>query len=143
MNDTQYTDIDKMWQKRSLIADHVQRDCSFQFTRVAHLLDAEFPGECHKSLNRNKAVGIDEVSWEAYGENLDENLAGLVSRKRKRNWDNFNNYLKHYPFPKPRIVHNFYLSPGWCSKPKSRMWEIHKSGSVRGIETPHSSENLE
>ncbi|HRR34174.1 MAG TPA: hypothetical protein P5026_08765, partial [Kiritimatiellia bacterium] len=25
---------------------------------------------------------------------------------------------------------------------KSRMWEIHKYGSVRGVETPHEAENV-
>ncbi len=85
MNDTQYTDIGKTWQKLFLIAGHAQRDHSFQFTSLAHLLDAEFLGDCYKSLNKNKAVGIDEVSWKDYGKNLDTNLEKLVSKlKAKR-----------------------------------------------------------
>lgn len=94
MNDTQYTDIGKTWQKLSLIAGHARRDRSFQFTSVAHLLDAEFLGDCYKSLNRNKAVGIDEVSWEEYGKNLDENLTGLVSRLKRK---------KYKPIPAKRV----------------------------------------
>jgi len=33
------------------------------------------------------------------------------SQKRKMNWERFREYLGHYPLPKPRIVHSFYLSP--------------------------------
>ena len=35
------------------------------------------------------------------------------SQKRKMSWVKFLNYLKHYPIPKPRIVHSFYV--GRCS----------------------------
>ena len=34
------------------------------------------------------------------------------SQKRKMNWDRFNEYLEHYPLPRPKIVHSFYVSPG-------------------------------
>ena len=30
------------------------------------------------------------------------------SQKRKMSWEKFNNYLTHYPLPRPRIRHNFY-----------------------------------
>ena len=30
------------------------------------------------------------------------------SQKKSMSWNNFNNYLKHYPLPKPKIIHNFY-----------------------------------
>ncbi|MBW2567203.1 MAG: hypothetical protein JRE24_10120 [Deltaproteobacteria bacterium] len=33
------------------------------------------------------------------------------SQKRKMNWDRFTEYLEHYPLPKPKIVHSFYVSP--------------------------------
>ena len=34
------------------------------------------------------------------------------SQRRSFHWTGFNEYLKHYPLPKPRIVHNLYtLSP--------------------------------
>lgn len=32
------------------------------------------------------------------------------SQKGKMNWDEFTEYLKHYPLPIPRIVHKFTLS---------------------------------
>lgn len=79
------TDIGETWQKLSLISGHARRDPDFQFTSLAHLLNVEYLRDCYKSLNRNKAVGIDNVSWEEYGRNLDENLMQLVTRlKRKK-----------------------------------------------------------
>jgi RNA-directed DNA polymerase len=80
-----YTDIGETWQKLSLITGHARRDPKFQFTSLAHLLNVDYLRDCYKSLNRNKAVGIDNVSWEEYGKDVDENLELLVSRlKRKK-----------------------------------------------------------
>lgn len=78
------TGIGKTWLKLSLISDHASRDRGFQFTSLIHLLDVEFLLDCYNSLNRNKAVGIDEVSWEDYGVNLERNIEDLVSRIRRR-----------------------------------------------------------
>jgi group II intron reverse transcriptase/maturase len=81
----QYSDIGETEQKLFLITGHARRDRDFQFTSLAHLLNVEYLRDCYNSLNRNKAVGIDNVSWKDYGENLEENLERLVSRlKRKR-----------------------------------------------------------
>ena len=80
-----YADTGDTWQKLSLITGHARRDPTFRFTSLAHLLNVDYLRDCYKSLNRNKAVGIDNVSWEEYGENLAENLEMLVSRlKRKK-----------------------------------------------------------
>jgi group II intron reverse transcriptase/maturase len=76
----------KTWLKLSLISEHASRDHGFQFTSLMHLLDVEFMLDCYNSLNRNKAVGIDGVSWEEYGANLERNLEDLVSRIRRRSY---------------------------------------------------------
>ena len=90
----QYTDIGETWQKLSLIAGHARRDRNFQFTSLAHLLNVEYLRDCYNSLNRNKAVGIDNVSWEKYGRNLEENLELLVSRLKRK---------KYKPIPAKRV----------------------------------------
>jgi len=82
----QYTDIGTTWRKLSLISGHARRDRGFQFTSLAHLLDAEFLRDCYESLNRNKAVGIDRVSWKEYGENLAENLERLVQQLKRKSY---------------------------------------------------------
>jgi len=89
-----YTDIGKTWQILPLISGHARRDPLFQFTSLAHLLDEEYLRDCYASLNRNKAVGIDNVSWEEYGRNLDENLERLVSKLKRK---------KYQPIPARRV----------------------------------------
>ena len=89
-----HTDVGKTWQKLSLISEHARRDPDFQFTSLAHLLDVEYLRDCYNSLNRNKAVGIDNVSWEEYGANLNENLERLVLRLKRK---------KYKPIPAKRV----------------------------------------
>lgn len=90
----QYTEIGKTAQKLLLISGHAQRDRNFQFTSLSHLLDVEYLRDCYYSLKRNKAVGIDNVSWEEYGQNLEENLEELVSRLKRK---------KYKPLPSLRV----------------------------------------
>ena len=90
----QYTEIGKTWAKLSLISGHARRDRAFKFTSLSHLLDVEYLRDCYHSLNRNKAVGIDSVSWQEYGVKLDENLAQLVSRLKRK---------KYKPLPARRV----------------------------------------
>ena len=66
--------------KLDLISLRAKRDPSYRFTCVAHLLNEGFLERCYRGLGRNKAPGVDGVSWEEYGKNLAVNLKGLVSR---------------------------------------------------------------
>ncbi len=90
----QYSEIGKTWSKLSLITGHARRDPAFKFMSLAHLLDAEYLRDCYLSLNRNKAVGIDNVSWQEYGADLDNNLQRLVSRLKRK---------KYKPIPAKRV----------------------------------------
>ena len=99
----QYTEIGKTEQKLLLIAGHARRDRNFQFTSLAHLLNVEYLRDCYNSLNRNRAVGIDNVSWEDYGQNLEENLENLVSRLKRK---------KYKPMPAKRV----YIPKGESDK---------------------------
>lgn len=89
-----HTEAGETWRKLSLITGHARRDCDFQFTSLAHLLNVEFLRDCYKSLNRNRAVGIDNVSWEEYGRDLETNLELLVSRLKCK---------KYKPIPARRV----------------------------------------
>jgi Retron-type reverse transcriptase len=54
------------------------------FTSIGHLIDKELLRQCHTDMDGKKAVGIDGVTKEMYGTNLEENLEKLVeSLKRK------------------------------------------------------------
>lgn len=82
----QYAEIGNTWSKLSLLSGHARGDRNLQFTSLAHLLDVEYLRGCYHSLNRYKAVGIDNVNWWEYGAELDENLEGLVSRLKHKQY---------------------------------------------------------
>ena len=71
--------------KLALISEKALKEPKFQFTSLAHLLDERFLKECYFGLGRERASGIDGVSWKEYGDRLDENLNSLVAcMKAKR-----------------------------------------------------------
>ena len=88
------TEMNNTWVKLSLISEHAKRSPHLQFTSLAHLLNVDFLRDCYKSLNRNKAVGIDGVCWKEYGEDLDVNLENLVARMKRK---------KYKPMPAKRV----------------------------------------
>jgi RNA-directed DNA polymerase len=81
-----YTEMDNITSsKLTLISERARKDPKFQFTSLAHLLNEGFLKECYRGLGRDRASGIDGVSWKEYGERLDENIDDLVARlKAKR-----------------------------------------------------------
>jgi hypothetical protein len=71
--------------KLALISERAQQEPKCQFTSLAHLLNAQFLRHCYFQLGRDRASGMDGVTWQEYGENLEENLKDLVARlKAKR-----------------------------------------------------------
>lgn len=56
------------------------------FTSIGHLINKELLTECHKSMDGKKAVGIDGVTKEDYGRNLEENLDKLVGRLKQKSY---------------------------------------------------------
>ena len=53
------------------------------FTSIGHLIDKKLLLQCHAAMDGDKTVGIDGVTKEKYGENLEENLNDLVERLRR------------------------------------------------------------
>jgi len=72
--------------KLALISERAQREPRYQFTCLAHLLNAGFLMECYYSLGRDRASGIDGVSWTEYGKQLHENLNNLVARMKAKRY---------------------------------------------------------
>jgi hypothetical protein len=72
--------------KLALISQRAQREPKCQFTSLAHLLDEGFLKECYNGLGRDRACGMDGVSWKEYGEQLDENIRDLVARMKARRY---------------------------------------------------------
>jgi len=80
------TELNTTLEKLSSIALCAKREPAFKFTSLAHHLNAEFLKDCYNHLARNKAVGVDGVSWQEYGANLDENLDKLVTRLKRKTY---------------------------------------------------------
>ena len=51
---------------------------------LAAYINADTLRAIHKTMDRKKAYGIDKVTKEDYEKNLEENLANLVKRMKKR-----------------------------------------------------------
>ncbi len=81
-----YTEMGKTESKLVLISKHAAADSDVQFISLAHLLNVEFLRQCFYSLNRNKAVGVDNVSWKDYEEDLEENLIRLEERLKRKSF---------------------------------------------------------
>lgn len=69
-----------------LIAQRAREEPQCQFTSLAHVLDEGFLKACYFTLGRDRASGIDGVTWKEYGKNLDENLWGLVARMKAKRY---------------------------------------------------------
>ena len=55
----------------------------FRFYSLAHMIDKKMLAECHGRMDGNKAVGIDGITKEEYGQNLNENLEDLLDRMKR------------------------------------------------------------
>ena len=56
------------------------------FTSVYHLINEDMLKQCYKELDGNKAVGIDKVTKDEYGKNLDRNIKELVQRLKNKSF---------------------------------------------------------
>ena len=82
-----YTEMDNSTQtKLALISERARKEPKLQYTSLAHLLNERFLKDCYYSLGRDRASGIDGVSWEGYGKQLDENLNSLVARMKAKRY---------------------------------------------------------
>jgi group II intron reverse transcriptase/maturase len=73
-----------MQTKLNLITEIARRDRKCKINNVAYLLSAENLKGCFNLLKKGKASGIDRVSVEEYGRNLEENLGRLVEKMKRQ-----------------------------------------------------------
>lgn len=66
--------------KLQRIAEKARKEPDCQFTSLFHLMDVEFLRGCFEWLRKDAAPGIDKVTKEEYGKNLEGNLCKLVER---------------------------------------------------------------
>ena len=72
--------------KLNLIAEKARKEKGFKFNSLAHLINEESLTWCYGELKKGKSPGIDRVSVEEYGENLEENLIKLVARMKTKEY---------------------------------------------------------
>jgi len=76
------------------IGEKARRDPGVVFTNLYHhITDVDNLRACYDTLNARKAFGVDGVSKEEYGKNLEENLRDLSERLRR---------MGYRPLPKKR-----------------------------------------
>ena len=56
------------------------------FTSIGHFINMDMLKDCHVKMDKDKAVGIDGITKEEYGLRLDENLADLLDRMKKKSY---------------------------------------------------------
>lgn len=59
------------------------KDSEKQYQCLMHLFNEESLTECYYELSGNKAVGADGITKQTYGENLAENIKGLIARMKR------------------------------------------------------------
>ena len=72
--------------KLNQIAHKAKQDKRLKFTSLAHHVNEENLALCYQELKRNKACGIDGVTVEAYGEELEGNLKRLVGKMKAKQY---------------------------------------------------------
>lgn len=82
---TLYTEIgESMETKLKKIAKVARERPNERFTSLVHLVNEEMLRKCHRETDGSKAPGVDGVTKDDYGKNLEENLKELVNRMKRQ-----------------------------------------------------------
>ena len=81
------------------IAEAAKRNRTKRFRSLYSLFNRVMLERAYQQLNKDAAAGVDQVNFEEYGKNLQENLIALETRlKQKRYWPQ---YVRRVEIPKP------------------------------------------
>jgi len=75
----------------------VKRDPEVRLTSLAHLLDEDALGRAFGRLRKDAAVGVDGVTKEEYGQELERNLRSLHERLRSKRYRHLPTRRVHIP----------------------------------------------
>lgn len=94
------------------IAAKASKEPRFQFTSLFHLMNKELLRKCFDELDGRKATGVDRVTKEEYGRDLEGNLDRLVERLHRMAY--IPQPVRRVYIPKPgstkqRTYKHFYL----------------------------------
>src|SRR4249920_3249430 len=62
------------------VREVARKDKEARFTALLHHVDLPRLWAAYAAINPKAAAGVDQVTWDAYGQNLRANLEGLLSR---------------------------------------------------------------
>ncbi len=85
------------------IAEIARQNPKERFTALIHHINHETLKECHLAISGSKASGVDQVTKQAYGENLEANIADLIGRMKRQAY-------------KPQPVRRVYIPKEGSSK---------------------------
>lgn len=72
--------------KLSRIARMAKADPKLRFTSIGHFIDEQMLMESHHEMETGKATGVDGVTKETYGANLEKNVGELVKRLKQKSY---------------------------------------------------------
>jgi group II intron reverse transcriptase/maturase len=72
--------------KLASIAARAKADGALRFTSIGHLVGAEALKQSHEAMKTGKASGVDDMTKEQYGEQLEENVEQLVERLKRKSY---------------------------------------------------------
>jgi RNA-directed DNA polymerase len=70
--------------KLTRIAEVAKEKPKERFTSLVHLIDETMLKECHGKMDARKAPGVDKVTKEEYGQNLQANITNLLERMKQQ-----------------------------------------------------------
>jgi RNA-directed DNA polymerase len=62
------------------VREAARRDAKQRFTNLLHHINVDLLRQAYGALKREAAAGVDDVTWQGYGEGLEERLADLHDR---------------------------------------------------------------
>lgn len=68
------------------VVERAQRDPKERFSSVAHCIDVDMLRNAFERIRKDAAIGVDGVTKEMYGQNLEENLQDLHNRLRTKRY---------------------------------------------------------
>jgi len=90
----------------SRVREAAKRDSKLQFSNLLHHVNVDLLRQSYWALNRQAATGVDDVTWQEYGKELEERLPAL---------------------------HDRVQSERYQAKPSKRIWILKSDGQQRPI----------
>lgn len=80
-----YPEVEKIMEtKLERISQLSKENPDMVFTSIGHLINKRLLKECHEKMEGDKAVGIDGITKEEYGKDLEKNLEDLEKRLKRK-----------------------------------------------------------